>query len=184
MGRKNQRHVIFIKEGHKISPIDIRKGPVRSRYCRPVHEHNQPLSPFPGVCQVLIQPGHFVFHHVRIQLVQFFIIRIQCRIVDITIIKGIGQTALSFRGTVRHGKQCFIGIRFTKFPIQRIGFMVPKNRGNGHIGRKDIGIFIPGFPLIPGLSIIAQISYDRKKGGSGMGFIGSLCRLSPDTIIS
>ena len=83
-----------------------------------VHEYNQPFPPFLCICQVLIQPGHFVFHHVRIQLVQFFIIRIQCCIVDITIIKGIGQTALAFRGTVRHGKQCFIGIRFTKFSIR------------------------------------------------------------------
>lgn len=146
-----------------------------------MHEDDHSFTRFLGSCQVLIEPGRFIFHHRRPPAVQFFVIRVERYVVDVAIIEGVGQAVLVLRAAIRYGKEAFIGIRFGKLPIHAVGFVIPQDRRKGDMAGQDIGVFKPVTPLEIGLAVVSNVPHIDEESRIIVLLPGNLCRL-PQTL--
>ena len=102
---------------------------------------------------------------------------------DVAIIKGVSQAVLVLRSAIGHGEQGLIRIRFGKFPIHAIGFVVAQDRGKGDVAGQDIGIFKPVPPLEVGLPVVGNVAHIDEESRIIVLLPGDLRRLPPDAVI-
>ena len=183
MSRKYQGDVVFIEERHEVFAVYIEGAVIRAVPRRTVHEDDQPFPGLLGRSQILVEPGCFIFHHRRTPAVQFFIIRIEGHVVDVAIIEGVSQAVLVLRAAIGHGEQGLIRIRFGKFPIHAIGFVVAQDRRKGDMAGQYIGVVKPVPPLEVSLTVVGNVAHVDKESRIIVLLPGDLRRLPPDAVI-